>query len=100
VPWVRDYAYDNGSFQVKPHYDMVYPYQSHLGRGTSFGSVAVGVGGGVQQLQRRGIGGPWFMAGFGRVSGGLRFILTVWWSFSGIGTPNCVTTHKFDSCTA
>jgi hypothetical protein len=27
----------------------------------SFGSVAVGVGGGVQQLQRRGIGGPWLL---------------------------------------
>jgi hypothetical protein len=35
------------------HYDTEYPYQSHLGRAASFGSVAVGVGGGVQQLQQR-----------------------------------------------
>jgi len=49
------------------HYDMVYPCPSHLDRAASFGSVAVGVGGGVQQLQRRGIGGlSSFLTGFGR----------------------------------
>ena len=48
------------------HYDTEYPYQSHLGRAASFGSVAVGVGGGVQQLQRRVVQGlSWFLAGFG-----------------------------------
>ena len=47
------------------HYDTVYLCPSHLDRAASFGSVAVGVGGGVQQLQRRGIGGPWLLAGFG-----------------------------------
>ena len=45
------------------HYDTVYPYPSHLDMAASFGSVAVGVGGGVQQLQRRGLGGPWLLAG-------------------------------------
>jgi hypothetical protein len=47
------------------HYDMVYPYPSHLDMAASFGSVAVGVGGGGQQLQQRVVQGlSWFMAGF------------------------------------
>jgi hypothetical protein len=65
---VHDYAYDSVGYQVMLHYDMVYLCPSHLDRAASFGSVAVGVGGGVQQLQRRGIGGPWLLAGFGRGS--------------------------------
>jgi len=67
APWAHGYAYDSVGYPVKPHYDTEYPYQSHLGRGTSFGSVAVGVGGGGPQLQQRVVQGlSWFMAGFGR----------------------------------
>ena len=49
------------------HYDRAYLCQSHLGRGTSFGSAVVGVGGGDPQLQQRVVQGlSWFMAGFGK----------------------------------
>jgi hypothetical protein len=61
APWAHGYAYDSVGYPVMLHYDRAYLCQSHLDMAASFGSVAVGVGGGVQQLQRRGIGGPWFM---------------------------------------